>query len=312
MDVLNLMIVTDSNFLKPAVVMLYSLFLHEPGNVDVYLPYEDIKDYELAALKKYVESFPGKRLIPMYVGPEFKSRVESHRGIKIETYYRILGWGMLPESVDRVLYMDVDMIVNKPLQGLYNIDMGDRLFAVCEDIFGKINGFNEENKERLGILANGKYFNAGLILVNMEQLRKEGIVDEILKNVYQNYPRYLYNDQDVLNELYQDRLIYVGWDQYNLPPCWYYMDKEAAARGQLEFASYDEIKRVGDRAVEFMEKYINITGQLVNEACVIHHLADTKPWKKTRKPGKVYDYFDVCYEVNEEPALKKYESFLKE
>ena len=33
---------------------------------------------------------------------------------------------------------------------------------------------------------------------------------------------------------------------------------------------------------------------------------------KTRKPGKVYDYFDVCYEVNEEPALKKYESFLKE
>ena len=103
MDVLNLMIVTDSNFLKPAVVMLYSLFLHEPGNVDVYLPYEDIKDYELAALKKYVESFPGKRLIPMYVGPEFKSRVESHRGIKIETYYRILGWGMLPDNVDRIL-----------------------------------------------------------------------------------------------------------------------------------------------------------------------------------------------------------------
>ena len=118
MDVLNLMIVTDSNFLKPAVVMLYSLFLHEPGNVDVYLPYEDIKDYELAALKKYVESFPGKRLIPMYVGSEFKSRVESHRGIKIETYYRILGWGMLPDRVDRILYMDVDMIVNKSLQGL--------------------------------------------------------------------------------------------------------------------------------------------------------------------------------------------------
>ena len=60
-----------------------------------------------------------------------------------------------------------------------------------------------------------------------------------------------------------------------------------------------------------MGKYINITQQLVNEACVIHHLADTKPWKKTRKPGRVYDYFDVCYEVNEGPALKKYESFME-
>lgn len=303
---MNIMIVTDSNYLKPTVVMLYSLFSNEPGEVDVYLPYEDIKDNELEALKKYVESWPGKRLIPMYVGPEFKEEVESHSGIKVETYYRILGWGMLPESVHKLLYLDVDMVIQKPLQELYNMDLGDKLFAVCEDIFGKINGFHEENKERLGIPKDKTYFNAGLLLVNMDELRKGDIVNEILKNVYENYPRYIYNDQDVLNELYQDRIIYVGWDRFNLPPCWYYMDKSAASQGRLEFATYEEIKSMDKDVDAFAAKYVNITPQLAKEAVIIHHLGDTKPWKMTRKPAKLFDYFDECYEMIEDAALDTY------
>ena len=94
---MNIMIVTNSRYLKTTAVMLYSLFTQEAGPVNVYLPYEDIQPQELADLQKYVSSFPQKKLIPLYVGTQFKEMVQSRNGIMVETYYRIIGWGMLPQ-----------------------------------------------------------------------------------------------------------------------------------------------------------------------------------------------------------------------
>ena len=51
---MNIMLVTNSRYLKTTAVMLYSLFMQEAGPVNVYLPYEDIQPQELADLQKYV------------------------------------------------------------------------------------------------------------------------------------------------------------------------------------------------------------------------------------------------------------------
>ena len=304
---MNIMIVTNSRYLKTTAVMLYSLFMQEAGPVNVYLPYEDIQPQELADLQKYVSSFPQKKLIPLYVGTQFKEMVQSRNGIMVETYYRIIGWGMLPDDVERILYLDVDLVIQKSLQGLYNTDLGDHVFAVCEDIFGKINGFHEGNKRRLGIPTEGNYFNAGVMLVNVKALRAGNEVEKILANVYQNYEHYEYNDQDVLNEMYQDRLVYVGWDQYNCPPAWYYLNQKKAAAGILEFASYDEIRNLQNDPQKFQDDYTNLTEQIAKGAAIIHHLADTKPWNDNRKAGSVYEYFDQCYYQNEPDALGRYQ-----
>ena len=258
--------------------MLYSLFQQESGDVTVYMPYEDIRREELDALTKFAASWEGKQLIPLYVGTGFKEAVASRNGIMVETYYRIIGWDLLPKTVERILYLDVDMVIRKTLQNLYQMPMGDKLFVVCEDIFGKINGFHEANKRRLGIPETGNYFNAGMMLVNVKELRRTGEVKEILRRVYQDYERYEYNDQDVLNEMYQDRLIYVGWDQYNCPPAWYYMDRKAAERGELRFADYNEIRELQSDPERFRDEYINLTAQMAEQAVIIHHLADTKPY----------------------------------
>ena len=307
MDTMNIMIVTNSRYLKTTIVMLYSLFINQPGKIDVYMPYEDLQESEIEGLTRFVSLWEGKRLVPLYVGKEFKQAVESRNGILVETYYRIIGWDMLPPEVERILYLDVDMVVRKPLDGLYRMDLGDRLFAVCEDIFGKINGFHEANKRRLGIPAEGNYFNAGMMLVNITELRRTGEVAKILDRVYEDYERYEYNDQDVLNEMYQDRLIYVGWDQYNCPPAWYYLDQRSAQKGELAFADYDVIRNCQNDSEQFRSNYVNLTEQLAKQACIIHHLADTKPWNYERKEGKVYEYFDQCYYDVELDALHAYE-----
>ncbi len=290
------MIVTNSKYLPYTYVMLFSLFQKHPGTeVDVYLPYEDLTDAEISGLSSFCASYPGKRLHPLYVGTAFKEQVQSRNGINVETYYRILGLKLLPENMDRILYLDVDMVIKGSLLPLYETNLSGKAFAVCEDIFGKINGFHEANKRRLSIPPEYSYFNAGVMLFNLTLLRKENAADRMLENIYRDYERYEYNDQDVMNEMYYDRLVWAGWDMYNCPPCHFYLDKTASAHGDVVFADYEMMKRMGDDPQQFLQNYLNLTQGIYDQAAVIHYLADTKPWSVSRKEASVYEIFDRAY-----------------
>ncbi|MGN0318146.1 MAG: glycosyltransferase family 8 protein [Lachnospira sp.] len=292
---MNIMIVTNSRYLKYAYICMFTLFeCHPHDNIDIYLTYEDLTQEELNKFRAFVASFEGKQLHPLYVGEEFKKRVVSRNGIGVETYYRILGIDLLPEELDRILYMDVDMVVRGPLNQLYNMQIEGHPFVVCEDIYGIINGFHDANKKRLAIPGRYSYFNAGVMLYNLEYLRANNAAQTMLDCIYKDYERYEYNDQDVMNELYYDKLIYAGWDEYNCPPAYYYVDKNALSQGKLQFADYNVIK---DMAVnpDLLNNYTNLTEQIYENARIIHYLGDTKPWSNTRKAARVYEIFDAAY-----------------
>lgn len=293
---MNLMIVTNSAYLRPTYMMLYSLFLNHPQEeIDIYLPYEDIAEAELAGLTAYVSGFAGKRLYPLYVGDTFKSKVKSRNGINVETYYRILGISLLPEHMERILYLDVDMIIKGSIKELYETELGNAPFAVCEDIYGIINGFHEANKRRLSIPERYSYFNAGVMLYNLRFLRETKAAERMLENIYRNYERYEYNDQDVMNEMYYDMLVYVGWDEYNCPPIWCYINKKRLAEGILEFADYNAIRELAKDPENMLRTYQNVTRQIYDNAKIIHYLGNTKPWSITREESRLYETFDEAY-----------------
>ena len=295
---MNIMIVTNSAYLKSTYIMLYSLFLqHHQEKMNIYLPYEDISENELAELTAFVESYAGKKIYPLYVGEEFKTKVHSRNGINVETYYRILGINLLTESVERTLYLDVDMVIRGSLNALYETKLGNAAFAVCEDIYGIINGFHAANKRRLLIPEEYSYFTAGVMLYNVKFLRDTGAVEKILDNIYQNYERYEYNDQDVMNEMYYDNLVYVGWDEYNCPPVWCYLNKEKIEQGVLEFADYNEMRELAKNPERMLQKYQNVTRQIYENAKIIHYLGNTKPWSTTREQSRLYEMFDEAYET---------------
>lgn len=294
---MNLMIVTNSAYLRPTYLMLYSLFEnHLQEKIDVYLPYEDISERELKELEEFVTSYTGKSLYPLYVGETFKKKVKSRNGINVETYYRILGMKLLPQNMERILYLDVDMIIKGSLKELYEMDLKNAAFVVCEDIYGIINGFHEANKRRLGIPEAYSYFNAGVMLYNLNFLRETNAAEKMLERIYQSYERYEYNDQDVMNEMYYDNLIYAGWDEYNCPPVWCYLNKEKMQQGILEFADYNEIRKLAKNPESMLQTYQNVTRQIYDNAKIIHYLGNTKPWSITRESSKLYEMFDEAYE----------------
>lgn len=85
-------------------------------------------------------------------------------------YLKLLTPGLLPASVERYLFLDVDVIVNSDIGELYDEPFGDAEIIACEDIPDCI-----EHKKRLGLPHEWPYINSGVMLVNLQQWRKRDV-----------------------------------------------------------------------------------------------------------------------------------------
>lgn len=129
----------------------------------------------------------------------------SHR-ITMATYYRCLLSDLLPESLSRVLYLDCDILVLQPLDEFYDMPLGEAPVAAVADM-----ACNETARyHTLKYPAADSYFNAGVLLVNLNYWRSHN-VPEACARYYKAHPeRILFNDQDLLNSLFHAEKKFVG------------------------------------------------------------------------------------------------------
>ncbi len=138
--------------------------------------------------------------------------------ISIGTMYRLL----LPEllSLEKVIYLDCDVIVNLDIAELWDIPITDHPVAAVPDQV--ITSWPPELclSIRSCQINSDRYFNAGIMIMNLEQIRKQHrLLDEWIRFV-QQFPQTIFLDQDILNKLFQTRCLWLdakynrfaGWD----------------------------------------------------------------------------------------------------
>ena len=109
---MNLLLTLDENYLLPCKVMLDSFFASNPQEKDVtvYLLHSAIPGGKLAELEAFCADF-GAKLIPVAVEPTLFENAPTSKRYPKEMYYRLLSPLILPRQVERVLYLDPDMLI---------------------------------------------------------------------------------------------------------------------------------------------------------------------------------------------------------
>ena len=130
-----------------------------------------------------------------------------------EMYYRLFAARYLPQQLERILYLDPDLVVLHSLRSLYQIDFDGKLFAAASHIESRT--FRELNRRRLHLSEHAKYLNSGVMMMNLALLRKES-PQTILDYIQSHKATLLLPDQDVLNALYADRTVPLDPLVYNL------------------------------------------------------------------------------------------------
>lgn len=125
-------------------------------------------------------------------------------------YLRLLIPDLLPQNLDKVLYMDCDIVVINPICDLWNKDLTGYYLAALDD-YGQS---GVSGALRLGIDEGYSYFNSGVMLLNLKMLREMKFFDEVKEYVKKNREKIMMHDQDILNALlYKKKLaMEVKWN----------------------------------------------------------------------------------------------------
>ena len=170
--------------------------------------------------------------------------------ITLPTYYRLLAANLLPKEYDKCIYLDVDVCVCKDLIELFNVDLQDKLIAGV--VAAGYYFAEDSNCKRLNLPTMKQYVNAGVLLMNLKQIRQNNITQKFVELSKKNYSS---QDQDVINVACYGRIL-------TLPP------KYNAMVGRLK----ENDMRLRDL---YSEKDIH---EAKTNPCIIHYADKIKPW----------------------------------
>ena len=213
---MNILLAFNSNYYMPALVLLKSLLVNNQWcrEIRIYVLYSDLKPGEIRRFSQVAEESGIAKAIFLPVETDTFQDAPLHlKWISRETYYRLLAQEMLPESVERVLYLDVDMIVMGSLEEFYHQDFEGKLLVACNR-YG-LGGVDPKRLEQLTLPRDTIYFNAGTLLYDLAGQRQQ-----IDPNILYEYPvlfyqQLKYGDQDVLNAVFYGLTKFADWRVYN-------------------------------------------------------------------------------------------------
>ena len=204
METIDLLVSLDENYLPQLRVMLYSASLNNPGvHFRVFLLHRGFSTELLSSLSRQLEVLD-MELRAIRVDERLFENAPVMKQYPQEMYYRLLAAQLLPEDMDRIIYLDPDILVINPLTPLWRLDMGGKLFAAAAHT-GMTELANNVNRLRLGTERN--YFNSGVLLIDLASCRAEVEPEEIFSYVSEHADELVLPDQDVLNALYSSRIL---------------------------------------------------------------------------------------------------------
>ena len=180
-----------------------------------------------------------------------------------EIYFRLFACNLLPEDISKVLYMDVDTICINKLIDLYNTDINNVYFAACthtRKLLTKINAIRLDVKNK----TESVYINTGVMLMNLDLLRKHFDKKRIFDFLKENGRRLILPDQDIVMALYGDRILVLDKLIYNLSPRIFHLTCHVHSSGRM--------------SVDFVRK----------NTAIIHFCGRKKPWKETMPPLGIF------------------------
>ena len=258
---MNILITIDNGYLDVRCVMLKSLLLcHPDTEFTVYVLNSSLDDEDFAAIR---QSLPSKRMtiVDVKAGKDLLADEPVTERYPKEMYYRIFAAAFLPDNVDRVLYLDPDLVVIKPLYNLYSIDLDGFYFAAASHV-GKF--LTNLNALRLQAEENTPYINSGVMMINLSLLRKEQDFRQVFDYISKNHRALILPDQDVISAVYGNKILLINPYIYNMN------DRLLILPGGIA---------------------AGITPSWVEEnSAIIHYFGRNKPWKKSYK-GVLGSYY---------------------
>jgi lipopolysaccharide biosynthesis glycosyltransferase len=253
MDKIRVIAATDNNYAQHLGVMLVSLLENTstPSRIEIYVIDGGITSQVQELLNQCVSNY-GCKIRFLTIQPEVYQKFKESPVASYATYFRIFIPALLDASVEKILYLDCDMVVKGDIAKLWEVDISQFYVGAVENPgMEYIGEYGTQLKRNLGMLGKSRYFNAGVLLMNLTKWREDGITEKVSDFLIQHFEKTVFADQDALNAVLKD-----GWLQ--LPYEW---------NQQTTFYEQRKRKTAGEDML-----------QAIRNPRIIHYIYSPKPW----------------------------------
>ena len=207
----------DNGYIPFLAVALQSL-IDNSSRKNTYIIkvlYTDITKENQEKIKKYEQENVSIEFVDLnYYIDGIKDKLYTRDYYSKTTYFRLFIPELYPQY-DKILYLDSDIVVLDDIANLFNVNIGDNLIAAApDDVITTIEVFQNYVEKVVGVNSSDRYFNAGILVMNLDELRKFKFQEKFIYSL--SMIRFtVAQDQDYLNRLCKGRVYLLDnvWDR---------------------------------------------------------------------------------------------------
>ena len=226
-DPLVLVVGADQNYAIGLAVALQSALENYGGErqVSVFVLDGGILPWQRERIERILARFSARCT---WIAPNMSllRDLKTAHHFRTSAYLRLLIPALLPADIHKAIYLDSDLLVEADLAGLWKTDLSGVYLAAAQDSVVPLvsSPAGLLNYQKLGFVPEAKYFNSGVLVLNLAIWRAEDFGQRVMTYIYQN-PQYIrLPDQDGLNAVAAGK-----WRELNA--CWNRLPQDADNRG---------------------------------------------------------------------------------
>ncbi len=302
---MNIFFSSDDNYVRHLGVAIYSILLYnkEAENICFYIVDNQIKPENLEKLVDIVREYKNAEIsfIPF---DDFGKNLHLNLSwpISLSSYARLFIGEILPEKINKVIYLDCDIVVNGSLSSLWNADLRGHCIGAIQDIVpSKI-------KQFVGLSPMQRYFNAGVLLIDLLQWRNHKYGKKCLDFIESYNGSVTHHDQGVLNGILNGK-----WERlplkFNVMTIHYIMSQTKIRKYYKDEASFYDALEVSESIANPIVLHFtpSFTGRPWEKKCChpmrnrYEEMLNHTPWcgfplDKNSSPWYVH-LINLCYRV---------------
>lgn len=197
----NIAYSVDNNFIKYAII---SIIKNDKEKYHFHIFYSNISDDNLDKIKKL--ELEGCALTLYKINVNIFKNMQVKENLPISMYFRLIIPQVLHPFINKVLYLDADIICINKLSDIFSYNLKNKIAGVIN------HAYIDPYVSSLSLNNTEYYFNSGVMLINTEEWKSNKILEKFLIKI--NESNYKYPDQDVLNILLENKILYLD-GKYN-------------------------------------------------------------------------------------------------
>lgn len=235
MGKIHIAIGTDTNYLPHAYAMAKSLVSHVSKDVAFFILHDGVSKSDIKRFNSSLNAEMQWFDLSSHPVLNFTSLLHISRA----TYLRLALIEVLPKEILRIIYLDVDMIVDGDINELWDEILGSKSCGAVVDPGVSASAF----AERWQLGEPGFYFNAGMLLIDVQKFREKRVMERAV--------RLLVADRDKCDLADQDALNVALWNDWKpLNPKWNFQRKHLYEEFKSQYNTDDAPK-----IIHFTESY---------------------------------------------------------